>query len=49
MGATILPPNPAFYLFQNSINDIVEFVVERIMVLFDVQSELPEKMQYKKD
>ena len=49
MGATILPPNPAFYLFQNSINDIVEFVVERIMVLFDVKSELPEKMQYKKD
>ena len=49
MGATILPPNPAFYLFQNSINDIVEFIVERIMVLFGVKSELPEKMQYKKD
>ena len=49
MGATILPPNPAFYLFQNSIHDIVEFIVERIMVLFGVKSELPEKMQYKKD
>lgn len=49
MGATILPPNPAFYLFQDSINDVVEFVVERIMVLFGVTSELPEKMRYKKD
>ena len=49
MGATILPPNPAFYLFQDSINDVVEFVVERIMVLFGVTSELPEKMRYKKN
>ena len=49
MGATILPPNPAFYLFQDSINDVVEFIVERIMVLFGITSELPEKMRYKKD
>ncbi|MQG19223.1 MAG: UbiX family flavin prenyltransferase [SAR202 cluster bacterium] len=49
MGATILPPNPAFYLFQKSVNDVVDFIVERVMVLFGVVSELPEGMQYKKD
>jgi flavin prenyltransferase len=46
MGATILPPEPAFYLHPQRIDDIVKFVVGRILVALGVEEELPGDLQY---
>ena len=46
MGATILPPEPAFYLKPSSIDDIVKFVVSRIFVSLQIDSELHNDLQY---
>lgn len=47
LGATILPPEPAFYLRPKTIEDVVEFVVQRILVALRVRDGLPEEMQYR--
>ena len=47
LGATILPPQPAFYLRPGSIDDVVRFVVERTLVALGLQETLPEDMQYR--
>ena len=46
MGVTILPPEPAFYLKPASIDDIVKFVVSRIFVALQIDSELNQDLQY---
>ena len=46
MGVTILPPEPAFYLQPQSVDDIARFVVERVLVALGVEDELPEDLQY---
>ena len=46
MGVTILPPEPAFYLKPSSIDDIVKFVVSRIFVSLQIDSELHTDLQY---
>ena len=46
MGATILPPEPAFYLKPSSIDDIVKFVVSRNFVSLQIDSELHTDLQY---
>jgi flavin prenyltransferase len=46
MRATILPPEPAFYLHPQRIDDIVKFVVGRILVALGVEEELPGDLQY---
>ena len=46
MGTTILPPEPAFYLKPSSIDDIVRFVVSRIFVSLQIDSELQHDLQY---
>ena len=46
MGAVILPPEPAFYLHPKSVDDIVEFVVSRILVALNIEEVLPEKFHY---
>jgi 4-hydroxy-3-polyprenylbenzoate decarboxylase len=46
MGATILPPEPAFYLHPQRIDDIVKFVVGRVLVALGVEEELPSDLQY---
>ena len=46
IGATILPPEPAFYLKPSSIDDIVKFVVSRIFVSLQIDSELHNDLQY---
>ena len=46
MGVTILPPEPAFYLKPASIDDIVKFVVSRIFVSLQIDSELNQDLQY---
>ena len=46
-GAIILPPEPAFYLRPRSIEDIADFVAQRVLVALDVAEELPEELQYR--
>ena len=45
-GATILPPDPAFYLRPRNIADVVAFVAERAIAALGVTAELPEGMRY---
>ena len=46
MGATILPPEPPFYLKPLDIDRVVRFVVQRALVSLGVADSLPEDMQY---
>lgn len=46
LGATILPPHPAFYLRPRSIEDVVDFVTERILLALGLVDALPGYMQY---
>jgi 4-hydroxy-3-polyprenylbenzoate decarboxylase len=39
-GAIILPASPAFYLGQNSMNDMVDFIVGRVLNLFEIKHTL---------
>ena len=47
IGAVVLPPEPAFYLKPKSIEDVVDFVVGRIMVALGIDDALPDGLQYK--
>ena len=46
MGAIVIPPEPAFYLDPQGINDIVHFVVARILVALGVDQNMPGDLQY---
>jgi 4-hydroxy-3-polyprenylbenzoate decarboxylase len=46
LGVTILPPMPAFYLRPQSVEDIVEFVVQRLLSALGLIDSLPEHAQY---
>lgn len=46
MGAVILPPDPAFYLKPHSVDDIVKYVVSKVLVSLGIDGALPEGMQY---
>ncbi len=45
-GALILPPEPAFYLKPQGVDDIARFVAQRVLVALDVLEELPPESQY---
>ena len=47
MGAVILPPEPAFYLRPKSVDDIVRFVVGRVLVALGLDETLPDDLQYR--
>ena len=47
MGVVVLPPEPAFYLKPRGIEDIVRFVVSRVLVALGVEEELPQDLQYR--
>jgi 4-hydroxy-3-polyprenylbenzoate decarboxylase len=46
MGVTILPPQPAFYLRQQTIDDLVDFVASRTLMALGLIDALPREMQY---
>ena len=46
-GAVILPPEPAFYLKPQGIDDIARFVAQRILTALGVTEELPPDLQYR--
>ena len=47
MGVVVLPPEPAFYLKPQSVDDIVDFVVGRVLVALGIDETLPEDLQYR--
>ena len=47
VGAMIIPPEPAFYLGQQTIDDLAEFVAQRTLVALGVREELPEGLRYR--
>ncbi len=49
MGAVVLPPEPAFYLKPKSVEDVVRFVVGRIMVALNLDEALPNDLQYQEN
>ena len=46
MGAVILPPDPAFYLNPQSVDDVVRYVVGKVLVSLGIDQELPTDLQY---
>lgn len=46
MGVTILPPEPAFYLQPASVDDMVRYFVEKVLVSLGVNDELAEDLRY---
>ena len=47
LGATILPPEPPFYLKPLDIDSLVQFVVQRALVATGMTDSLPEDLQYR--
>ena len=47
LGAVMLPPQPAFYLHPQGTDDIVRFVVGRILVALNIEEALPGDLQYR--
>lgn len=46
MGVVVLPPEPAFYLRPNSIDDMVGFFVRRIMVAAGIDQDMGDDYRY---
>ena len=46
MGVVVLPPEPAFYLKPQTVEDVVRFIVGRIMVALNLDQALPDDLQY---
>jgi 4-hydroxy-3-polyprenylbenzoate decarboxylase len=47
MGAVILPPDPAFYLRPTGVEDIVKYLVGKVLVTLGIDQALPEDLQYR--
>ena len=46
LGATILPPEPPFYLKPQSLDDVVAYIVGKALTSIGVADALPEGMRY---
>ena len=46
LGATILPPEPAFYLKPKTTQDTVDYIVQRVLAALGVLTELPDSMRW---
>ncbi len=46
LGVTVLPPEPPFYLKPRSLDDVIDFIVEKTLASLGVIETLPDKMQY---
>ena len=47
LGAAVIPPEPAFYLEQETMGDVAAFVTQRVLLALGVIDALPEAMQYR--
>ena len=48
LGAAVIPPEPAFYLEQETMGDVAAFVTQRVLLALGVIDALPEEMQYRR-
>ena len=46
LGVTVLPPEPPFYLRPQSLDDVVDFVVNKTLASLGIIDALPDSMQY---
>ena len=46
LGVTVLPPEPPFYLRPNSLDDVVDFIVNKTIASLGLLDALPDAMQY---
>lgn len=46
LGAMVLPPEPPFYLRPETIDDVVRYIVNRVLVGLGVEDTLPDSEQY---
>ena len=46
LGVTVLPPEPPFYLRPNSLDDVVDFIVNKTIASLGLLDALPDSMQY---
>jgi 4-hydroxy-3-polyprenylbenzoate decarboxylase len=46
LGAMVLPPEPPFYLRPETIDDVVRYIVNRVLVALDIEDALPDADQY---
>ncbi len=46
LGVTVLPPEPPFYLKPRSLDDVVDFIVQKTLASLGLIDSLPETMQY---
>ena len=46
LGVTVLPPEPPFYLQPQSLDDVVDFVVQKTLASLGITQTLPDSMQY---
>ena len=46
LGITVLPPEPPFYLKPQSLDDVVDFIVQKTLASLGVIDALSDKMQY---
>ena len=45
----ILPPEPAFYLKPRGIDELVSFMVNRVLVALGISDDLPTELRYSGD
>ena len=43
LGAIIAPPVPAFYIKPQSVDDLVDHAIGRVLDLFDLDTDLPHR------
>tara|TARA_B100001964_G_C14235116_1_gene602040 strand:- start:545 stop:1159 length:615 start_codon:yes stop_codon:yes gene_type:complete len=48
-GATIVPPQPAFYLRQKTTTEIVDYIANRVVLALGLIDQLPPGMRYRGD
>jgi len=46
LGAIVLPPEPPFYLRPETIDDVVRYIVNRVLVALGIEETLPDADQY---
>ena len=46
LGVTVLPPEPPFYLKPGSLDDVVDFMVQKTLASLGLINVLPNEMQY---
>ncbi|MDE2899860.1 MAG: UbiX family flavin prenyltransferase [Chloroflexota bacterium] len=49
LGAVVLPPEPPFYLRPQTVDEVVDFVVDRVLVALGVEDALEDAHQYRPD